>query len=135
MRKILLFTGMLVSCLTLSGCDVSQMSTLADLSKPYTGFYECESILYGDDDMTDRFEYIRLELSYGGEFELSYRSKEGNEGSYGGTYEADTEAEEITLQMQYGFVSKSFTFPMKSGSIFVDLPLHGKLLHAQFTTP
>lgn len=127
----LLFPGLLC----FSGCDVSEMSTLADLSKPYTGFYECEKILYGGEDMTDRFEYIRLELSYGGEFELTYRSKEGNEGSYDGTYEADTEAEEITLQMQYGFVSKSFTFLMEGGSIFIDLPVHGKLLHAEFTTP
>ena len=136
MRKCLYLLGLLFpSLFLLSACNVSEMSTLADLSKPYTGFYECESISYGGDDMTDRFEYIRLELAYGGEFELSYRGKEGGEGSYGGTYEVDTEAGEITLQMQYGPVSKSFTFLMESGSIFVDLPVHGKLLHAEFTAP
>ena len=136
MRKCLYLLGLLFpSLFLLCGCDVSEMSTLADLSKPYVGFYECESMLYGGEDLTDRFEYIRLELGYGGDFELTYRGKERNEGSYGGTYEVDTEAGEITLQMQYGFVSKSFTFLMGSGSIFIDLPVHGKLLHAEFKAP
>ena len=72
MRKLLLTGVSLVLCLfLLCGCNVSRMSTLPELSKPYAGLYECEKVTLGGEDFTDRFEYLRLELSYGGEFRLS----------------------------------------------------------------
>lgn len=136
MRKIVYFLGLLFSgVLLFSGCNVSEMSTLSDLSKPYVGFYECEQIQLGNEDMTERFDYIRLELSYGGEFSLTYKSKEGNEGGYGGTYSADTGAHKITLNANVGQMRKSFTFPMENGKIYADYMLRGKLLHAIFSAP
>lgn len=136
MRKVFCVVGLLFSgLLFFSGCNVSEMSTLADLSKPFTGFYECKEISLGGEDMSERFDYIRLELTYGGEFELSYRGTDGDEGGYSGTYSADTKAGEITLSANAGLVRKSYTFPMKSGKIYVDCMLRGKLLHAVFSAP
>lgn len=136
MRKCLYLLGLLFPGLfLLSGCNVSEMSTLSDLSKPYVGLYECEQIQLGNQDMTDRFKYIRLELGYGGEFELTYQTKEGNKGGYEGTYSADTGAHTITLSAKTGFVRKSFTFPMENGKIYADYMLQGKLLHAIFSMP
>lgn len=136
MRKCFYLLGLLFSGLfVLSGCNVSEMSTLSDLSKPYVGLYECEQIQLGSKDMTERFEYIRLELTYGGDFELTYRSREGNEGGYGGTYSVDTAAHKITLTANAGFVRRSFTFPMENGKIYADHTVQGKLLHAVFSMP
>lgn len=135
MRKVLFILCMLFPCALFCGCNVSEMSTLSDLSKPYVGFYECDKVQLGGEDMTEQFDYIRLELDYGGDFSLTYRSTDGNEGGYQGTYETDTEAGEITLRAKTGLVSKSFTFPMEKGKIYVDYMLNGKLLHAVFSAP
>ena len=136
MRKKWFLAGLLLPLVfMLSACDVSQMSTLPDLSKPYVGIYECERAMLGGEDMTEKFDYIRLELSYGGEFELTYRAQDGNEGGFSGTYEASAEKGEITLNAQSGILRKSFTFPMENGSILIDLPFGGKLLHAEFRLP
>lgn len=136
MRKRLFLFGFLLACVLLtSACSVSEMSTLADLSKPYTGIYECELLQYGDKDYTEHFEYLRLELKYGGEAVLSYKEKKGGGASYRATYSADPEAGEITLSAQVGLSKKSYTFPFKKGKIYVDYPLQGKLLHAVFAMP
>ena len=136
MRKGLFLTGLLCACvMCMTACDVSEMGTLSDLSKPYTGFYECESIYLGGDDYTEHFDDLRLELGYDGKFELSYRDKNGGKGSYRGTYSADPEAGEITFSAQMGLARKSFTFPMEKGKIYVDYMLRGKLLHAVFAAP
>ena len=136
MRKGFILTGLLCACVMLmSACNVSEMGTLSDLSKPYSGFYECESIYLGSDDYTEHFDYVRLELQYGGTFKLSYRDKNGGKGSYGGTYSANPEAGEITFTAMLGLSRKSYTFPMEKGKIYVDYMLRGKLLHVVFAAP
>lgn len=136
MRKSLFLFGFLFAFVMLtSACNVSEMSTLADVSKPYVGMYECELIQLGSEDYTERFEYLRLELKYGGDAVLSYKEKEGGSASYRASYSADPEAGEITLSAQIGLSKKSYTFPFKKGKIYVDYPMQGKLLHAVFAMP
>lgn len=136
MRKLLLTGVSLVLCLfLLCGCNVSRMSTLPELSKPYAGLYECEKVTLGGEDFTDRFEYLRLELSYGGEFRLSYRGKEGGEGQYGGTYRMNAEGDAITFTGKTGLRSVSRTFPVKNGAILVELTFGRKLFYAEFKMP
>ncbi len=135
MRKVFL-VGMLLICLLLtSACSVSEMSTLSDLSKPYAGIYKCEQILLGGEDQSEQFENLSLGLSYNGRFELKYSGKSGGRGGYAGTYRVNPEKEEITFSVQDGPRQKSYTFPVRKGRIYIDLPLGGKLLHAKFSMP
>lgn len=138
MRKAIR-TGMLCAALfalfTLGGCDVEEMSTLPDLSRPYAGFYECEKLLLGGEDVSKEFEYLRLELGYGGEFTFTYRGTDGNEGTYRGKYRVDMQKGEISFTSGHGLKSSAFTFPMRDGCVFIDLTFGGKLLHAEFSFP
>ena len=133
--KGFLFLTLFCVLLALCGCGVSQLSTLPQLAKPYLGVYECEKVTLGGEDYTEKFDSLRLELSYGGEYSLTYKIKNGAEGELRGTYEADPETEEITFHGKAGFAEKEFTFPMKQGKIFVDYSFGGKLLHAVFSAP
>ena len=40
----------------LTGCSVSDMSSLTELSRPYVGEYACEELRLGEEDMLCRFE-------------------------------------------------------------------------------
>ena len=134
MRKIVLPMLTAFLCLfVLCGCEVENMSSLPDLSRPYLGVYECEELSLGGEDMTQKFEFVRLELLYGGNFQLSYRTATGSEGGYSGEYEM--KEDNITFTAQYGVLRRSFTFPVEKGSIFIDYNLNGRLLHAQFKMP
>lgn len=136
MRKVIVLFGLVMSSLfALTGCDVSQMSSLPELSKPYTGFYECETLSYGGEDALTKFESVMLELDYSGKFQLSYRTENGNTGKYGGTYSMDLEAEEITFSAHAGLRSVSRSFAYRDGTILVEMPINGKLLYAVFKLP
>lgn len=132
MRRVFFIAA--VPLLLLSGCEVSKMSSLPELSKPYVGVYECETITLGGEDYAEKFDDLRLELGYDGAFTIVY-SADGNKGELGGNYTVDPEAGEITLSSRYGLRSVSYTFPMEKGKILIDYNFSGKLLHAEFSAP
>ena len=135
MRKLLLFASLCASLLLLGGCDVTEMGSLPELSKPYVGVYKCETLSLGGEDVLNKFEDIQLELEYGGDFSLSFQTLEGMEGEYEGEYEVSVEDEEIKLSVTSGGAEKQFYFRMEKGEILLDYNLGGKLLHASFKMP
>ena len=135
MRKILLLASACLSLFLLGGCDVSEMGSLPELSKPYVGVYECEKLTLGGEEMLEKFEKIQLELEYKGDFTLSYLTLEGMEGEYEGEYEVSVDDEEIKLAMTSAGEEKQFYLRMEKGEILFDYNLGGKLLHASFKMP
>lgn len=127
--------GTILGALTLCGCDVSSMTTLAEISRPYVGEYVCETLTLGGEDLLDRFETVKLTLGYDGAFRLSYRDRLGAEGGYGGVYEMNAACDAVTFSARRGLRTVSRTFPVRSGAIYADLNLQGKLLHAEFRFP
>ena len=111
------------------------MGSLPDLSKPYTGEYTLKKLTLGGQDYTENFESVKLTLKPDGKFTLTYEEKEGQSGGYSGEYEVSTEEQEITFSSKSGLRSVKRTFPMKKGSILIDLNFGGKLLHAEFAFP
>ena len=114
---------------------VEDMGSLPDLSKPYTGEYALKKLTLGGEEYTEKFEYVKLNLDGDGKFALSYKEKKGQSGSYQGEYEVDLEKQEITLSSKAGLRTVERTFPMENGTIYIDLKLGTKLLHAEFAFP
>ncbi len=137
MRKlyILLLVPIALFAVLFTGCDAEEMGSLKDISKPYTGIYECEKLLLGGKDYTDSFRSFTVELSGDGSFSLAYETAEGGRGGLGGNYSLDTEKGEITFTGKQGARSVSHTFPYEKGSILVDYNFFGTLLHAEFSMP
>ena len=128
--QIILFSA---CCLfPVCGCDAENMTTLAEVSRPYVGEYRCEKLLLGGEDCMEGYEYVLLTLDREGNFQLSYLSREGAEGGYGGAYQMNREGDEITFTAKKGLLSVSRTFPLDNGTILIDVPFRGKLLHAEF---
>ena len=134
MRKYLCALGaLLFAAALLTGCegDVSEMSTLSELSRPYVGEYRCDTLTLAGEDMLSAFEYVRLELAYDGEATLSWQSAEGGRGEYTLRYEADPEAGRITFHVP-GQAGAGRTFPMEKGSVRLWQNLGGRCLYARF---
>ena len=103
MWKILLTMGAILSLCTLAGCEKQprELSSLEDLSRPYAGTYECTRLMLAGEDMTQSYK-VTLELSYGGELTLSYRTKYGGSDKWKGTYSVDVTREEVTMSVGAG---------------------------------
>ena len=132
----LVFAICILSASFLVGCDkAGEMGSLKDISKPYTGLYECKTLSIGGRDMTDTFESVTLELKGDGSYEIFYRTTTGKEGGYEGEYTLDEERKEITFSARKGARQQSFTFPYEKGAVYIDYNLMGSLLHAEFRMP
>ncbi len=133
---IAVFITLLCALFLFCACEkVEDMGTLPEFSKPYMGEYICKELSIGGEDFIEKFEYVKLELDYDGEFTLSYSEEEGQSGTYSGKYSVSPEGDEITMSSRVGLRSVSHTFPMENGKILVELNLQGKQLHAVFSTP
>lgn len=131
------FSLLIVLCalLVFVGCDAEDMGSLKDVTRPYTGIYECEELSVGGKDLREKFEKITLELKPDGTFTAAYSTAEGSGASIDGAYTLDTEKGEITLSAKQGARSRAFTFPYEKGTIRIERNLFGRLLHAEFRMP
>ena len=132
----MIFPAILFACAALlCGCDTREMTTLPDLSKPYTGMYECTELTLGGEDALGRFDYVRLELKGDETFALMYRTAEGSEGGLDGEYTMDLERGEITLSKKTFLRTVSHTFMVEKGTIYGEMNVSGELLYAEFAMP
>lgn len=137
MRKIFCSLSLcgLLSLSLLCGCDVSSMSTLSDISKPFVGEYACGRLLLNGEDVLPQYEYVKLSLDYDGSFGLSFCGVDGNEDEYHGGYRVLTNDEQIEFTFEEGLNRQRRVFPLKDGVIYIDLLFRNALLHAEFSMP
>ncbi len=122
--------------LLLCGCvKAEELGSLTEFSHPYAGEYECTRLLVGGEDRLNSFECVRLTLTGGGDFLLSYRAKTGERGEYGGKYRVDEGGKYITFSAAAGPFMRERAFPMQEGVISIEVQLGRKLLFAQFQMP
>lgn len=103
---------------------------LKDVSQPHLGFYQCESAMLGEEDLTGFFEFVRVELTGEGKLILSFKDKLGRKGEYPLNYEYDREKKEITLLSPDG---GRRSFPFENGELRITIPYGEKLFSAKFT--
>lgn len=112
--------------------NVSSLGGLKDITKPYLGAYECEQIYFGNEDQTDRFDYVRMELEPEGEAKLLYKEKNGRKGEIEAKYTYDTESDTLTIIADFMGAEKKKSFPVKKGTIDVSVRYGGKILMMKF---
>ena len=104
------------------------MSTLRELSRPYQGEYECETLTYGGRDLLGEFVYFRLSLENGEKAKLSWKRRAGGEGEKRLSYRA--QPEEGFVELICGDHARAF--PLGKGKIELSFIVCGRLLYAVF---
>lgn len=117
-----------LAVLLFTGCSVTEMSSLRELSRPYAGEYACETLTVAGREMLDGFEYVRLTLGYGNDAVLRWKKKSGGAGEKTFAYDAAIEEGRITFSS--GRMKR--TFPIEDGKICIELIVCGVLLYARF---
>lgn len=116
-----------------SGCDLEEMTSLKDISKPYVGEYQCRKLTLAGEDELDRFEEVKLNLGYDGKFQLSYVDAEGGEDAYEGSYTLYTAQSTVKFSAETQGKEATYVFPYERGKIVMELLMNGKLLYAEFS--
>lgn len=133
-KQIKLKSAAFASAIVLSSLlfNVSSLGGLKEISKPYLGTYECERIFFGDEEKTDKFDYVRIELMSEGEMKFLFKEKNGAERELEARYTYDTENDMLTVYADLAGAEKTKSFPVEKGTIDVSVRYGGKMLLMKF---
>lgn len=133
-KQIRLKSAALCSVVVLSPLlfNAASLGGLKDIAEPYLGTYECEQIFVGDEEKTDKFDYVRLELKPKGEMKLFFKEKGGLKSEAEARYTYDTEKNVLTIYANVAGAEKKKQFPVKKGTIDVSVRYGGKMLMMKF---
>lgn len=104
---------------------------LTDITQPYLGTYECRLARWGDQDLLENFDYIRLELKKKNECVLRYRQRKQPEKTETGEYTYDKDRQTISFYIDKAPMIKR-EFPVKRGVIYITLNKGAQTLSLQF---
>ena len=132
MKRIRLYCASLLAFVGLLAMpNVLTLGTLKEISTPYIGYYQCESLRIGGINFPA--DSVRLELGSEGVATLYWKIPLGKEQSFSCSYSYDEEKGVLTMEVPEGKEKKIFKIPFKNGQIIVAESLSGKAFFAKFT--
>ena len=133
-RKLMHILAVLAFSVTLlSACGSLQANaSIKSITKPYIAQYECTEARYGEANILDYYDYIRIVFLNNTEFEIIYKTKGGEKRSYTGTYTIDPATRELEGDM--GILGYKFKEKVKveNGQFTISKILGQKELFVKF---
>lgn len=80
----------------LPACEASMDDSIKSLTKPYMGVYECVEAKFGDTDLLETYEYVKITFLDTEKFEVSYKPKNGQKRAFESNYTVDEKTRELT---------------------------------------
>lgn len=137
-RKFLIFTAIFAAIIsmlvTLPACDADPHGDIKSITKPYISEYECVEARLGNDNLLEKYDYIKLTLLDGEQMELSYKLKDGDKKSYLCDYEIDDKTREITADFWLLGIEHREKVAIENGGFTIAKNLFGKPLVMKFKT-
>ncbi len=133
MKKRFLF--LIILCLTLlifPACEAKADSTLKEITHPYIDEYELVEGRYGDKNILDDFEYVKIVLIDTHEYEVHIKPKTGDKKVYKGTYSVNEKTRELTADSGIlGYGAKENVY-IKDGGFMINMNIFYKPLYLKF---
>lgn len=120
------------TCIVTCGCDIKEAGSLKSLTHPYINQYDCVSATLGDDDLLEKYDYIRITLLDEKNLEVSFKSKKGKKHSAKCSYTYDESSGELCGEIGVlGFTFKE-RVTIKDGKFTISKPFLTKMLILNF---
>lgn len=122
------------ACLCMCAFTVDMNSSVKTLTKPYITTYECTSARLGDQDLLEKYDYLKITFLDDKELEVSFKRKKGKKHSYTAPYTHDDESGE--LKAEVGILGFKFRQAAKieNGKFTLTMPILGKQLSMTFSS-
>ena len=132
-KRVIIFAILCTFLLTcLSACDMKNAGSLKSITRPYIAQYECVEAKLGDEDLLEKFDYIKITLVDKDNLELNYKLKEGENSSVKSKYSFDIESRTITAEIGIlGYTIKQST-KVEKGKFTISKSIGGKQLIMKF---
>lgn len=131
-KRFLIFTFILLTILLLPACDAKNSESIKAITKPYIAQYECISATYGEDNLLDKYDYIKVVFIDKSEMCVLYKIKNGEKRSFKGTYTLDPETRELKADVGILGYNIRQTTIVENGKFTVSKSIGGKQLIMNF---
>lgn len=119
-------------CLLFCGFTIDESSSLKSLTKPYITTYECTAARLGNENIMEKYEYIKITFLNDKELEVSLKRKNGKKKSYTCEYHYDEKTSRFNAELGIlGFRFKQDA-KIENGKFTVCMPILGRTLLMNF---
>lgn len=132
MKKTIRLRSIAILPFLLALINVASLTGLKEVSKPYLGTYECEYLRIGEENILDKFDYVRFELNPKGIYKIEFKDKNGVKGVYRGHYSFDEKNDLIVIDENIFGKRVSKSFSARSGEITTNVLYGDTLLSIKF---
>ena len=132
-KRLIIFFVLCTLILTLlSACDMKNAGPLKSITHPYIAQYECVEATLGDEDLLDKFDYIKITLVNKDTLELNYKLKDGDNKTIESNYNFDVNSRTLTAEVGIlGYSVKQSTV-IEKGKFTISKSIGGKQLVMKF---
>ena len=132
-KRLIIFVVLCTLVLTLlSACDMKNAGPLKSITHPYIAQYECVEATLGDEDLLDKFDYIKITLVNNDTLELNYKLKDGDNKTIESNYNFDVNSRTLTAEVGIlGYTVKQSTV-IEKGKFTISKSIGGKQLIMKF---
>lgn len=122
------------ACMCMCAFTLDMNSSVKTLTKPYITTYDCTSARLGNQDLLDKYDYLKITFLDDKELEVSFKRKNGKKHSYTAPYSYDDESGEIKAEV--GILGFKFRQAAKieNGKFTLSMPIVGKQLSMTFSS-
>ena len=131
-RKLIIIAAICSLFVLLSACDARDTGSLKSLTRPYIAQYECTDAKLGNDDLLEKFDYIKIVLVDKNKLQLIYKLKMGEKRIKESEYTFDAKTRELSADIGIFGYRFNQTAVVKDGKFTVTKTIIGKQLVMNF---
>lgn len=121
-------------CLCLCAFTFDPNSSVKTLTKPYITTYECTYAKLGNEDLLEKYDYLKITFLDDKELEVSFKKKNGKRHAYTCDYAYNDDTKQFEAELGIlGFRFKQAT-AIENGKFTISLPIFGKPLVMRFSS-
>lgn len=121
-------------CLFLCAFTFDANSSVKSLTKPYITTYECTDARLGDENLLEKYDYLKLTFLDDKQLEVSFKKKKGKKHSYVCNYDYNEDTKSFKAELGiFGFKFKQET-KIENGKFTLSMPMLGKPLIMNFSS-
>ena len=113
-------------CMCLCAFTFDMNTSVKSLTKPYITTYDCTSAQLGNEDLLEKYDYLKITFLDDKKLEVSFKRKKGKRHAYTSEYKYDDKTGEISTEIGiFGFKFRQAT-KIENGKFNLSMPILGK---------
>ena len=132
-RKLIILTAVLALCLLiLPACNAQEAGSLKSITKPYIAQYECTEAKLGEQDILEKYDYIKIILVDKNEMNVVYKPKDGEKRIVKNEYMFDTKTKELSAEIGIFGYSFKQSVTVQNGQFTINKTIGNEQLVMKF---